>query len=55
MIWEKIRFCLWKVKLGFWTYAIARLYKSLESQNATKISDEKWRLIKPKYLENKKW
>ena len=33
----------------------SRLYKSLESGNGTKISDEKWRLVKLKYLENKKW
>ena len=32
---------------------LSRLYKLLESGNGTKISD-KWRLIKPKYLENKK-
>ena len=28
--------------------------KSLESGNGTKISDEKWYLVKLKYLENKK-
>ena len=33
----------------------SRLYKSLESGNGTKISDEKWRLVKLRYLENKKW
>ena len=31
------------------------LYKSLESGNGTKKSDEKWCLVKLKYLENKKW
>ena len=31
----------------------SRLYKSLESGNGTKISDEKWRLVKPKYLRTK--
>ena len=30
-------------------------YKSLKSGNGTKISDKKWYLVKPKYLENKKW
>ena len=33
---------------------ISRLYKSLESGNGTKISYGKWRLVKPKYLKNKK-
>ena len=33
----------------------SRLYKSLKSGNGTKISYDKWRLVKPKYLENKKW
>ena len=31
-----------------------RLYKSLESGSGTKISDEKRRLVKSKYPENKK-
>ena len=31
-----------------------RLYRSLESGSGTKISDEKWRLVKSKYPENKK-
>ena len=42
----------WKLQLRT-TYA--RLYKLLESGNGTKISDEKWRLVKSKYLENKNW
>ena len=33
----------------------AWLYKSLKSGNGTKISDEKWRLVKSTFLENKKW
>ena len=32
-----------------------RLYKSLESGNGSKISDEKSRSVKSKYLDNKKW
>ena len=32
-----------------------RLYKLVESGNRTKISDEKWRSVKSKYLENEKW
>ena len=35
--------------------ALTRLYKLLEFGNGTKISDEKWRPVKNKYLENKKW
>ena len=34
---------------------LSRLYKSLESGNWTKISDENWGLAKYRYLENKKW
>ena len=33
----------------------SRLHKSLKSGNGTKISNEKWGLVKPRYLENKKW
>ena len=33
--------------------SIARMYKSLESGNGIKISDEKQRSAKPKYLKNK--
>ena len=33
----------------------ARLYKLHESGNGTKISVEKWRSAKTKYLESKKW
>ena len=34
---------------------IARLYKTPESGNGTKMSDEKWRSANSRYLENKKW
>ena len=39
----------------YFLFHVLRLYKSLESGNGTKISDKKWRSVKPKYLENKKW
>ena len=35
--------------------SFARLYKTPESGNGTKMSDEKWRSANSRYLENEKW
>ena len=55
IIINKINFHFFGIFFGTKNMCGKQLYKSLKSGNGTKISDEKWCLIKPRYLENKNW